>query len=84
MEDIPQPSGDAYEPGDTVQVYVGESDPDSRFHGDRCEVIDVHTDDLSDSTDRELDQYSYRVRRIDTGDVLTVQFRHWDLVPSER
>ncbi len=83
MEDIPQPASNPYSPGDTVQVYTGPNDPDSQFHGVRCEVVDVFVDDLASETGRELDAYSYRVRRVDTGDVLPVQFRHWDLIPVE-
>jgi len=82
MEDIPQPASSPYEPGDTVKVYIDESDPDSRFHGERCEVVDVFTDSLGEETGRDLDQYSYRVRATSNGGSLPVQFRHRDLVPE--
>jgi len=82
MEDIPQPVPDPYESGDTVRVYLDPSDPDNRFHDVRCVVVAAFVDDLDSETGRELDRYSYRVRRVD-GDVLPVQFRHSDLVPAE-
>lgn len=82
MEDIPQPAPDPYSEGDVVCVVVGPDDPDAQFHGQCVEVIDVLTDDLNVTTDRKLDRYTYRVRRVDTEEVLPVQFRHGDLVPS--
>lgn len=82
MEDIPQPAPDAYAPGDRVKVYLGSDDPDARFHGVEAEVIDVFEDSLDEETGRMIDRYSYRVRRVDTGNELPVQFRHRDLVPA--
>lgn len=82
MEDIPQPSPNPYDPGENVRVYLDPDDPDSRFHGVTCVVVDRFDDDLDRETGRDLDRYSYRVRRVD-GDVLPVQFRHSDLVPEE-
>lgn len=64
-------------------LYVAKSDPDSRFHRLECKVIDRYSDDLDTETGRELDRYSYRVRRVDNPDVLGVVFRHSDLVPIE-
>ena len=81
MADIPQPSPEPYEPGDKVRVYLNPTDRDSRFHGVRCEVVDRLFDDLDQETGRELDQFMYRVRRVD-GDALPIDFRHSDLVPE--
>jgi len=82
MEDIPQPASEPYETGDTVQVYLSPDDGDSTLHGVNVEIIDVLADDLHRETGRELDRYSYRVRRVDSNTVLDVEFRHRDLVPS--
>ncbi len=82
MEDIPQPASHPYSEKDVVCVIVGPDDPDAQFHGQRVEVIEVLTDDLDVTTDRELDRYTYRVRRVDTGEIIPVEFRHGDLVPS--
>jgi hypothetical protein len=82
MEDIPQPSDTPYSTGDRVCVYLSPDDPDSRFHGTVCEVVEVFTDNLDSETDRELDRYSYRVQRVDDYEMLPVQFRHTDLVPE--
>lgn len=77
---IPQPAPEPYEPGDQVRVYLGESDPDVEYHGTECVVVERLQDDLSVETDRELDQYSYRVETQGTGEELPVMFRHTDLV----
>ncbi|MCU4971140.1 hypothetical protein OB955_00105 [Halobacteria archaeon AArc-m2/3/4] len=82
MEDIPQPTSEPYEVGDKVRVYLGSDDPDNRFHNERCEVVDVFEDGLGEETGRELDRFSYRVRAINSGSVIPVQFRHSDLVPE--
>jgi len=81
MGDIPQPAPGPYTEGDKVRVYLDPSDPDSRFHNVRCEVVHRIEDDLNRETGRELDRYSYRVRSVETGDVLPVEFRHSDLIP---
>ena len=82
MQDIPQPADEPYTPGDRVRVYLGPDDPDERFHGVECVVTDRHTDNLDAETGRDLDRYTYRVRRVDNNDVVDVDFRHADLVPS--
>ncbi len=82
MEDIPQPASDPYDPGDSVRVHLGPDDPDSRFHGVRCEVVDRFSDNLDRETGRDSDRFTYRVRSVD-GDLLPVEFRHADLVPKE-
>lgn len=80
MEDIPQPSSEPYSTGDTVQIYLSDTDPDERYHGRVGVIVGVHTDNLDWHTDRELDKYSYTVRAVETGEELPVPFRHWDLV----
>lgn len=81
MKDVPQPAAEPYSPGDRVRVYIAPDDPDSALHGVECEVIDRFEDNLDAETGRELDKYSYRVKRIDNNDVVDVHFRHSDLVP---
>ncbi|NNC25131.1 hypothetical protein HKX41_13405, partial [Salinisphaera sp. USBA-960] len=54
MEDIPNPATESYSVGDRVEIYLGEDDLDSRFHGLVCIVVDVMEDDLSAETGREL------------------------------
>jgi len=81
--DIPQPASERYEVGDLVSVYVDEDDPDSRWHGVECRVVEVLTDDLADETERELDGILYRVEVVASGERVPVDFRHRDLVPSE-
>ena len=84
MEDIPQPSPEPYKKGDLVRVYLSPNDLDQQHHNTVCIIVDVFSDDLDDETGRSLDQYSYRVRNIETEQVLQVQFRHHDLVPLTR
>lgn len=81
MDEIPQPADEPYSCGDRVRVYVGPDDPDTRYHGDVCEVLEVLTDDLDSETGRRLDAYSYRLSRLEAGEELPVAFRHLDLVP---
>lgn len=82
MEDIPQPADIPYSPGDRVRVYISPDDVDAQFHGVEVEVTNVHQDSLDADTGRLLNKYSYTVRSVDSGDVLPIQFRHRDLVPS--
>jgi len=82
MTDVPQFTPDPYDRGDSVLVYLAPDDPDGRFHGLKCVVIDRFEDSLDAETGRELDKYSYRVKRVDSNDVVDVQFRHLDLVPT--
>ena len=77
---IPQPAPEPYDPGDEVRVYLGESDPDVEYHGTECVVVERLQDDLAVETDRELDQYSYRVKPQETDEELPMPFRHSDLV----
>lgn len=79
MEDVPQPASDPYQPGDDVQVYVSETDPDREHHGKEGTITDVLQDTLGDETGRELDSYSYRIET--DGEKIDVWFRHRDLVP---
>ncbi|WP_435159071.1 hypothetical protein [Haladaptatus sp. DFWS20] len=44
-----------FQPGDDVQAYVSETDPDSEHHGKECTITDVLQDTLGDETGRELD-----------------------------
>ncbi|WP_377071357.1 hypothetical protein [Natribaculum luteum] len=83
MSDIPQPATRPYSQGERVQIYLGPDDPDERYHNTRCEVTDIHTDDLDSDTGRELDAYSYSLRVLETDETLTLTFRHHDLVPVE-
>lgn len=69
MEDIPQPSPEPYEPGDTVRVSLPCDDVDARFHGVVCSFVNVHCDDLDQDTERDLDRHSYRLKTIKSGDV---------------
>lgn len=80
MEDVPQPAPESYDIGDGVRVYLDPDDPDSQYHGVKGVVIDRFEDSLSEHTGREIDQYTYRVRKHDTGEILPVEFRHRDLV----
>jgi hypothetical protein len=82
MENIPQPADDPYSSGDRVRVYLSKDDPDAEYHGLVCEVIDVTPDDLDKLSGRELDKHHYKIRRVDTDQVLPVHFRHSDLVPE--
>ncbi len=83
MEDIPQPSRDSYSVGDQVQIYIDSSDPDSRYHGIVCEIVEVLTDDLDSETGRTTDAYLYTLRDVETNEELPISFRHHDLVPVE-
>ena len=82
MENIPQPADRPYSLGDRVRVYLSEDDPDARYHGLVCEIAGDNPDDLDKSSGRELDRHHYKIRRVDTGQVLPVHFRHSDLVPE--
>lgn len=81
MENIPQPSKSPYEVGDRVRIYLGSDDIDSIYHGLVCEVIGDEPDELGQLTGREVDSHHYRLRRVDTGETLSLDFRHEDLVP---
>ncbi len=83
MEDIPQPADSPYSKGERVRVYVGASDPDHRFHGTPCVVVDRFEDNLDEETGREFDQYWYRVKPLNEENPLPIDFRHFDLVPHE-
>lgn len=83
MQDVPQPLAKPYSVGDRVRVYIGPDDPDARFHGCVCEVVNVHTDDLDANTGRCLDAYSYSLHDTASDEVLPVAFRHADLVLAE-
>lgn len=79
--DVPQPAPEPYSTGDRVQVYLGQDDPDARFHGVEVVVVERMQDSLAEVTDRDLDKYTYRVRWADSEEMLPVDFRHSDLVP---
>jgi hypothetical protein len=83
MADIPQPSPDPYAVGDRVKIYLDSADPDTRHHGEICEVLEVLTDDLDAETERELDKYSYKLQPVDSKEALQITFRHYDLVPAD-
>lgn len=83
MEDIPQPSSDAYTVGDRVKIYLDSSDPDAQYHGMVCEVLEVLADDLDAETERPIDSYSYILRGVETDEELPISFRHRDLIPLE-
>lgn len=80
----PQPAAEPYSTGDSVTIYVADEDVDAEYHGTECIVVNRFTDDLNTETDRENDQYTYRLEAKATGDVLPVDFRHVDLVPSQQ
>jgi hypothetical protein len=80
----PQPASEPYSSGDSVTVYVADDDVDAEYHGTECTVVNRFTDDLNTETDRETDQYTYRLEAKATGDVLPVDFRHADLVPPQQ
>ena len=83
MEDIPQPASEPYSVGERVQIYIGADDPDSRYHGVVCEVVEVLTDDLGKETGRGIDTYSYTLRDVETDEQIPVSFRQRDLVPAK-
>lgn len=83
MDDIPQPASEPYSVSDVVRIYLGPDDPDSRYHGIRCEVTEVMIDNLDSQTDRPLDAYSYTLKAMETEEELPISFRHRDLVPTE-
>jgi len=80
----PQPATEPYSIDDSVTVYVADEDVDAEYHDTECTVVNRFTDDLNTETDRETDQYTYRLKAKATGDVLPVDFRHADLVPSQQ
>lgn len=80
MEDIPQPAPEALESGDTVRIYVGESDTDAPYHGTLCRIVERLEDDLGEVTGRNLDRYLYRVEDLSGGSI-DPDFRHADLIP---
>lgn len=80
MEDIPQPAGEPYSEGDTVNVYIAPEDADTQFHGTTGKVVDVRKDEFT--AGRELDQYSYLIKPKGNEEALNLYFRHGDLVPS--
>jgi hypothetical protein len=84
MTDIPQPAPGTYDVGDVVEIHIARDDPDARFDGTVCEVVDVFDDDLDVHTGRSMDATSYRLRDVDADEVLPVSFRHRDLVPVEQ
>lgn len=82
MENIPQPAEEPYAEGDRVRIYLGTDDMDVGHHGRVCEVLDDHPDDLGVGTGREIDSDHYRLRDVDEDTVLSVRFRHADLVSA--
>ena len=82
MENIPQPSDSAYDVGQRVRIYLSDDDMDAQYHGLVCEIIGDEPDDLGELTGRDVDSHHYRLRRVDTGDELSLPFRHEDLVPE--
>lgn len=82
MENIPQPASSPYESGDRVRIYLSADDMDALYHGLVCEVLEDEPDDLGELTGRETDSHHYRLRRVDSGEELSLQFRHEDLVPE--
>ncbi len=46
MENIFQPAEKAYSEGVRVRIYLSEDDPDARYHGLVCEVIEDISDGL--------------------------------------
>lgn len=83
MADVPQPSPEPHEPGDEVRVYVSEGESTDRFQGMVCTVTERLEDDPNTETGDELDRYSYRLERADTGEELSALFDHADLVSVE-
>jgi len=79
-QDAAQPADEPYQHDDTVRVYLGHNDQDSRHHGKTGTVVEVHEASLDRETERELDSYSYKIK-VD-GKELDVWFRHHDLVPE--
>jgi hypothetical protein len=82
MESIPQAADEAYSEGDCVRIYLPEDDPDARYHGLVCNVIEDIPDELGALTGREQDSHQYRLKRTDTGTEISLVFRHEDLVPE--
>lgn len=83
MADVPQPSPEPHEPGDEVRVYESESDPDDRFQGLVCTVVERLEEGSDAETEDDLDRYSYRLENADTGEELPTTFDHSDLVSVE-
>jgi len=81
--DVPQPASEPYAPGDLVEVYLAEDDPDAEYHGTAGVIAERLEDDLHSETGRSLDQFQYRVEKESTGEVLPVDFRHSDLVQPD-
>jgi len=83
MEDVPQPADEPYPEGARVRVYLGENDPDAKYHGRVCVVEERLNDALAKESGRQLDAYLYCVQDADTGETLGIDFRHRDLVPTD-
>jgi hypothetical protein len=82
MEDVPQPASEPYTSGDQVRIYLRETDPDAAYHGTECIVVGRSQDELAEESGRKLDAYTYRLRPVDADLPLSVEFRHFDLVPA--
>jgi len=82
MEDIPQPASEPYTGGDRVRIYLRETDPDVAHHGTECIFVSRSEDGLAEESGRDLDAHTYRLRPVDADSPLSVEFRHFDLVPA--
>lgn len=82
MERIPQPADTPYTPGDNVTIHLADDDMDVEYHGVKCEVVNVTTDELATVSGRALDSYWYTVKRVSGGEEISLRFRHFDLVPT--
>jgi hypothetical protein len=82
------PPSTPYDAGDRVRVRVDE-EADSPFEGTVCRVVHVFADDLADdpaaegAPDRETADAAYRLRDVETGEVLPIVLRHRDLRPAD-
>ncbi|WP_299236273.1 hypothetical protein [Natronomonas sp.] len=77
------PPSTPYDAGDRVRVRVG-SEADSPFEGTVCRVLHVFADDptAEGASDRETADAAYRLRDVETGEVLPIVLRHRDLRPA--
>lgn len=80
---VPQPSEEPYSTGDHVVIYVGPDDPEESFHGVEAIVTERFEDSLGENTERELDSYLYQIKAVESDEIMSVDFRHFDLVPAD-
>lgn len=83
MEDIPQPPNSPYSIGETVKIHLSDDDPDAEYNDTVCEIVDVLADDFDKHTNRSTDGFLYTVQEIGSNEVISITFRHRDLIPAD-